>query len=511
MPEIGKDNFVAPPRTPPQPSRLAVHAVKHAQTHARAMVGGRGRGRPNPAPTPDTHSSTCAFPRMPIRDIIDDMAGNYNHVITAEALKAPTPEDVRGVLLVMLDCLYEKGPEEICQPAFGTLDGLEYPDLHEDSAANLKFFRACQKMFAAAQYPDFSMRDLFAPEKVRFTWQVSALINLAKFRATRHVAFQAMATASQELAAAHRQALEDNAELEHQITIIEEARAEEEGEVNAQKEAISQLAADLATLHRDQVSLTEETRDLKAKLIATTDAINAAKVKYLGEVQDVDKLRSQVVSSPDRVKGEIDDMAERLELDKENLQGVQRRTRHLHQRAEGLNKAAGDVVKVNKVLEEAVSEMDRTKALKSSIKEHKSKIAEFETEQESLKSAVVHLERQGKSIEQRLARVRQQRSDISDKAHCAEQRLAEQSRQVEAERKAAAASIDSNERRADELTQEIEQLVTVFSQDLQQAAKSQEALYDSFTSYHMGLSDALGYISADNAKAVSSMKHVQDQ
>jgi Nuf2 family len=58
---------------------------------------------------------------------------------------------------------------------------LPYPSLHHDFT-DLNLFLALKHLFATCGYGKFSWRDLHAPTLKRLRNQLSAVINLAKFR-----------------------------------------------------------------------------------------------------------------------------------------------------------------------------------------------------------------------------------------------------------------------------------------------------------------------------------------
>lgn len=60
-------------------------------------------------------------------------------------------------------------------------ESMEYPSLHEDFS-ELKFFLALRDFLTVCGYHGFSFRDLHAPTAKRLRDQLSAIINMAKFR-----------------------------------------------------------------------------------------------------------------------------------------------------------------------------------------------------------------------------------------------------------------------------------------------------------------------------------------
>ena len=58
---------------------------------------------------------------------------------------------------------------------------LPYPELHQEWS-ELRFYTALRDMLENCGYNNFSWRDLYAPTKKRYQTQLSAILNLAKFR-----------------------------------------------------------------------------------------------------------------------------------------------------------------------------------------------------------------------------------------------------------------------------------------------------------------------------------------
>lgn len=445
------------------------------------------------------------FPRMPIGEIVDDMA-LFEYPISKNALKAPSADDVRGVLTFFLNDIYSKQCEDKLQPSPECLDVLAYPELHEDSVNLLHFLRACQTLFRDAQYHDFGLRDLLFPDRGRFHWQLSALINFAKFRQTRLAVFEAVASNADELVEQHRQLEDEVNDLESQISEIQDTRAEEEPALAKEKQAVAGLTAELSELHKQQLSLTDDTRDLKNSLSVKNDNVSAAKLKLMSDKQEVSKLSAQVVSSPERVKSEIAEMSRRLDSERAALQSTQRRTRDLRLRAEALSKVASDVTTAHKLVEECNTEMEREKELQKNVKEKRTKILDFESEQKSIESSSGHLDKQMKSIEQRLLRVRQQRDELSQQARETQVRFREQALRTEKAGQDATHKVEANSRREEALSERISSLALGLADDLAKLSASQEAFQERFTAYHSQLFEAMDLIAAENKRSVENMR-----
>lgn len=72
--------------------------------------------------------------------------------------------------------------EELRQPAFRAIEKLRYPELHEESVGIVASIRAISKLMPFTGVNDFSSMDLFKPDSKRTITNLSAIINLLKFK-----------------------------------------------------------------------------------------------------------------------------------------------------------------------------------------------------------------------------------------------------------------------------------------------------------------------------------------
>jgi kinetochore protein Nuf2 len=462
-------------------------------TAASGMIGARAAGQPP------------AFPKMPIDEIVEDMA-LFKRPVSRELIRSPTAEGVKAVFQFFLEHMYGVTEEKIRQPAVGCLDALDYPELHDESIPILQFLRACQKMFAAAQYPGFGIRDFVRPASDRFHWQLSALINYAKFRENRLRFFSEMSLESEQLRESRAQKANEFAEIKQRIEAIEEVRASEEPAIAKENESIGELSAELSALHKQQLALTEEMREKKSSLQATIDHIAKLNFQKLAGNQELETLRGCVVSSPDRVRSEIRETSERIETEQESIHVLQQQIHTLQRRAETVGKSGQDVLTVSKLAEEAVHEMEHVKEMEQRQKDVKAKIRECENEKDALESSNKHLERQIKSVEQRLGRVRQQRGELTERARATENTFAAQSREADRKKAEADRAIAKNNQRAAVLTENIKSLVREFASDVDAMTKALATLDRKMVTFFKDVKETDGLVDAENRKALEDMR-----
>lgn len=128
--------------------------------------------------------STYIFPLLKHSDILQCMSELGIEMTKAE-LAEPNrhKERTRKVFLQLLDICCGLTEDDF-QPSPAMLEtaaSCPFPQLHEDFS-DLKFYRSLRKCMKTCGVHDFGWKDLHAPTAKRFRCQLSAAINMAKFR-----------------------------------------------------------------------------------------------------------------------------------------------------------------------------------------------------------------------------------------------------------------------------------------------------------------------------------------
>lgn len=112
--------------------------------------------------------------------------------LSAADLGKPTFEIVRPLFENVLTTLTGVTREELMQPVFTAIDAFEFPELHDESIPCLNFFRQMHRLLLNTGVKDFNLRDIYKPESLRLRRQLSAVVNFAKFREEKLVAYADM-------------------------------------------------------------------------------------------------------------------------------------------------------------------------------------------------------------------------------------------------------------------------------------------------------------------------------
>lgn len=441
---------------------------------------------------------------MAFAEIQEDMA-LYKHPISKESFRAPSSADFKQLTEFFIEEIYGKRPEDFSQPAFGCLDQVEYAELYEEAIPRLQTFRQAQKLFFDAKFEEFGLRDVHAPERGRFHWELSALINLMKFRQSRLAVFEEMTTNADDLAGRETAAVEERTRFEAEITRIKELRKKDEPEVEALRELVSDLGLKLSALHKQQLELAERTREMKGGLTKRTEYAASVKVRRVGMKDEVERMRARVVSSPERVQGRIGEMERRVGAEEEMLEGLERRGRLVGMRVAGLGRAEEIVVRTVGEMEGLVGGEERVKGLRRQCEEVRKVLKEREEEVGKSVEYNRHLEREVFSGEGRLERLGD-RSCLemgeegklwSDKERTCVQEV-EKGRTVERERRVAEKVIQK----------EIDDILGRFVAEVEVLETAQQAIVTKFGSYQSDLGKACDLINADGKDSLGAFKEM---
>lgn len=291
--------------------------------------------------------------------------------VEADEIRACEPAAVRRVLEVFLESVVGLTREDMTQPKFSGLGALSYPEIHQESIPELTFFRAARRLMAACGVDDFGLRDVLAPSPKRVRRQLSALINFAKFREERLAAFRELSLEADRLLK-HKAALaEHNAAMQRELDQLEAETAADAPELAALKQDVAELDARINARNNEQARLKYEAGELKAHSRALKDQLSSMNFLVLEAAEAVQRLESQVVTSPARVKDDVQRVAVQLEAAKEELHGMERRHRELVAQADVFARAEKEVLKTLALMADINKDMDSCKAAKEQVKQLK--------------------------------------------------------------------------------------------------------------------------------------------
>jgi len=122
------------------------------------------------------------------------------------------------------------------------------------------------------------------------------------------------------------------------VAAIKQRQQDEEPEARKMQAYVDELGHELRLLHKTGVELHKKLEAKKAEAAGVEEQINRVQLATTAAQQDIAKLTSQIVRSPDRMKKEISDMSLALASEKQSVIDTERRSRELTAKADLLQK-----------------------------------------------------------------------------------------------------------------------------------------------------------------------------
>ena len=337
----------------------------------------RATGR---APTQSTKKKKRAskktsypFPILTVEEVQACMKDLEMEGCTVEKLSKPKPDFVKAVYECLAEYCMLVTREQMNQADFTSLEAMElvsYPELHEQSIPKVIYFRHMTRLMVASQINDFSMLDdIIRPSSDRFLRNVSAIINFAKFREERLETHNAMTAHTAELVEEKERQLVEQDLLREQIEEAREAFSKEQAAISTAKELNLELKNQIDQKKSVYEQEKEDLRDMKDTLSKLKADEQAIQFQLLTTEEENSKMTTQVVHSPERIRGELRQMEEDVRrLKSSNVEDESMKNAKDHRLGE-IEKSMKSMTKVMFTMESAINDMKAYKDVKITMKE----------------------------------------------------------------------------------------------------------------------------------------------
>jgi kinetochore protein Nuf2 len=195
------------------------------------------------------------------------------------------------------------------------------------------------RVLKACAFNDFSpARDLRRPEQKRFVIAISAMINYLKFREERMDDYQQISCVLSN-AEEERKLVED--ELHRLQTEAQQLRAQrtsEEPLVQELENECAHLSAQIDSLNKDQLNLTNSSHELKQSALQLGEILAQLKFELLSLKQENQRLKAQVVPDPEKAKRQLRDLGAALETERGVVEEQERKASELRARVDALGR-----------------------------------------------------------------------------------------------------------------------------------------------------------------------------
>ena len=274
-------------------------------------------------PPPASNPTTYVFPVLKLSDIQQCLEELGVDFLTKAELTEPQrhKEKIRKAFWKLLDICCGIDEEGLAKQS-PNLDGMKYSDLH-DEVTDVLFFQELRKCLATCCVYDFSWKDLHNPTSKRLRVQLSAILNMAKFREEQLKVFSELCEPRTQLILA----LEDvNKEHWDVSEHLEQVQAESDARLDELEKVMKdchELETEITRSSKLQASKREHAATLKREANDLKDELSSATWALQETQAEEERLMSEVVSSPGRRKNELAVRRERLEKEKDEARNLQ--------------------------------------------------------------------------------------------------------------------------------------------------------------------------------------------
>ncbi|KIY97422.1 Kinetochore protein nuf2, partial [Monoraphidium neglectum] len=336
--------------------------------------------------------------------------------ITAAQLAKPTHEVVAPIFENILVNLTGITREELNQPVFAAIDAFEYPELHDESIAARSFFSQLSKLLVVCGVKDFGMKDLHKPDALRLRRHLSAVINFAKFREEKLIAYAELQARLESLMEQRRGLQEEQAARESELRRMREERAGEEADASQIQAEADALRGENQQLNRQFAAASSEVKALKSQVAQLSEAVQAEKFELMNGQQEHERLREQIVQaraargvfSPDKFKRSLVELQSAVDDERGHVDAADKRCRALQARDDTVGKVEKDVSKCLELMKEIENEVARKKEASRHAKDLREQIGAASNDAADMEAKQQHLLRQQATFKDRIRKLESQ-------------------------------------------------------------------------------------------------------
>ncbi|GBF91237.1 hypothetical protein Rsub_03557 [Raphidocelis subcapitata] len=328
--------------------------------------------------------------------------------INAAQLAKPTYEVVGPIFENILVNLTGITREDLNQPVFAAIDAFEYPELHDESIAARSFFAQLSRLMAVCGVKDFGMKDVHKPDPARLRRHLSAIINFAKFREEKLVAYAELQARLESLAEQKRALREEQEARECELQRLQEERAGEDADAARVQAEADELRAQNQQLNKHFAAASADVKSLKSQAAQLSEAVQAEKFELMNAGQENERLREQIVQSPEKFQRSLAELQSAVDDERGQVDAADRRCRALQARSDMVGKVDKDVQKCLELMREIENEVARKKEASRRVKGLREQISATSNDAADLEAQQQHLMRQQATLKDRIRKLESQ-------------------------------------------------------------------------------------------------------
>ncbi|CCG82662.1 Kinetochore protein nuf2 [Taphrina deformans PYCC 5710] len=380
-----------------------------------------------------TNAGSWDFPMLQNDEILTCM-NELGIPMLATDLEKPTPGKMQLVYSAFADMLMGATKEFFDLSVEACTGEADHFDIYADSMLLMVFYQHLHKLMREVGYPQFSLQDITKPEAQRVRRILSAIINFAKFREEQLEVYDKFTAKASAYQIKHDELVEQNETMIRRVEELKVRRIKEEPLVAQARATNEALTNELYDLKRIEGATMADYDKLKVEKQELTSRLDNNAILRQNAEREIQKIRSRIVHSPEKLKQQLADMSSSLSNEKTFLNDKGKKSRELHAKIDILTTLEGDVQSCIKLMEECESELGRVDGAHKRVVHLEDLVDQKRLEVRELSVRDTQLQRQLTNAEEKLGRATRQLEAKRESTRARMAKITEERRVVQEDR-----------------------------------------------------------------------------
>ncbi|EPR79710.1 Kinetochore protein nuf2 [Spraguea lophii 42_110] len=342
-------------------------------------------------------------PDLSVKDIIEYFS-EFNIQIKPSEISKPTSPTVSRIYNAILELYQGRSTEDIMIQKNRT----------EESLFNFVLCKRMNYFLNNLGINTFSFKDIAFPDSKRFISFLSVVINFSIYRDSKQNVYESILQRNVERESMNKNL--DN-EIKQKENTLQEKRMHSNQkleEVDDFKKKIEASEEDLKEKYKNFRKREREYEKLRNTKKEIDDRCCSLKLMNYSLKTDITKLRTQIVTDPDKLISLLEEMKQYVHKEKEEIKLIKEEIRKYNEEKIKLQKEMEEIKSKIKIASEYSEEMKKDENLQAEISQLDSLIKQQESTEISLKKSTETVQRQISHLETKFYRLKENDNFIKD-------------------------------------------------------------------------------------------------
>ncbi|KAM8930971.1 kinetochore protein Nuf2 [Pelodytes ibericus] len=338
------------------------------------------------------------FPQFPASELVNFFKQNILTGTEAKNLNKtdiypnPKPEVMQRLYVRVLQQVFSYGIERFYMVPMN-LD-IQYADLMESFAAVANTLKLMARFMPMCRVYDFHPSDVLNPKGKRTLYLMSGIVNFLHFRKTRNEVYSQYCLSYKTALENMHQLQKSNQEAEAKIEKLMTVPPEQQAEFKALSADINELQQIISQDYRAKdVSFQEKIAQQKNEFTEKNKKLNQLKLSVVTMKEDQERMKSQIVESPEQRKSKTERMKESVHKLKQSRQETSEKSEYYRERVSLASMWQSDVQGYIKKLQSIEAHLEMHRKIYEEIRQIEEQVGSANLELKSLSNDDAQLKR----------------------------------------------------------------------------------------------------------------------